>query len=68
MEVLNKYTMHWEALVEIMDSEVAWIALFSEGRSPEENSAISVTEESIISLVPRNSAWYIWFISLQQIF
>ena len=39
-----------------MDSEVAGIALFSEGRSPEENSAISVTEESIISLVPRNSA------------
>ena len=37
--VVNKYTMHWEALVEIMDSEVAGIALFSEGRSPEENSA-----------------------------
>ena len=35
---------------------MAGIALFySEGRSPEENSAISVTEESIISLVARKS-------------
>ena len=33
---------------EIMDSEVTGIALFFEGRSPEKNSAISVTEESII--------------------
>ena len=33
---------------EIMDSKVAGIALFFEGRSPEKNSAISVTEESII--------------------
>ena len=32
-----------------MDSEVTGIALFSEGRSPEENSVISVTEETIIS-------------------
>ena len=31
--------------------EVAGIALFSEGRSPEDYSAISVAEESIISLV-----------------
>ena len=32
---------------EIMDSEVTGIALFFEGRNPEKNSAISVTEESI---------------------
>ena len=31
-----------------MDSKVAGMALFFEGRSPEKNSAISVTEESII--------------------
>ena len=33
---------------EIMDSEVTGIALFFEERSPEKNSAIPVTEESII--------------------
>ena len=58
-----KYTMYWELLVEIMDSELAGIALFTEGRSPEVNGAIPATEESVISLVARNSAWYICFIS-----
>ena len=47
-----------------MDSEVAGIALFPEGRSPEGNCDVPDIEESIISLVARNCAWYICFISL----
>ena len=65
--IVYKYTMHQEPLVEIMDSKVEGIALFTEGRSPEVNSAIPATEESIISLVARNSAWCICFISFQRI-
>ena len=34
----------WEVLVESMGSEVACIVLFSEGRSPEENSTMQATE------------------------
>ena len=34
----------WEALVESMGSEVPSTVLFSEGRSPEENSTVEGTE------------------------
>ena len=48
-DIIIKYTMHWEVLVEIMDSEVTGVALFSEGRSPEENSNYASHRSSIIS-------------------
>ena len=41
----NKQIYHsWEALVESMGSEVPSTVLFSEGRSPEENSTVEGTE------------------------
>ena len=41
--------MHWEVLIEIMDSEMTGIALFSEGRRPEENRNYASQRRSIFS-------------------
>ena len=44
IEIINRYIMVWEVLVESVGSEVISIVLNFEGCSPEENSTMEVTE------------------------